>query len=72
MYGNFDVVLGTAGCDQCDSTPTCGNGVTEGTEECDDGNTDNNDGCSSICKTESCGDGIKQTGEECDDGNTNG
>ena len=30
----------------------CGNSVIESTEECDDGNTRNNDGCSSICKLE--------------------
>ncbi|GEM_PF-3087554 len=35
----------------------CGNGVKEGTEECDDGNTINGDGCSSICKIEKCSDG---------------
>ncbi len=32
--------------------PTCGNGVVEGTEECDDGNTMNGDGCSSTCQLE--------------------
>ena len=32
--------------------PVCGNGIKEEGEECDDGNTNNNDGCSSICKTE--------------------
>lgn len=32
--------------------PTCGNGVQEATEECDDGNAVNGDGCSSSCKTE--------------------
>ncbi|MFA7718138.1 MAG: myxococcus cysteine-rich repeat containing protein, partial [Candidatus Absconditabacterales bacterium] len=32
---------------------TCGNGIQEGTEACDDGNTDNGDGCSSICIVES-------------------
>ena len=26
-------------------SPTCGNGVVEGTEECDDGNTTSGDGC---------------------------
>jgi len=30
----------------------CGNGVIEGTEECDDGNTVGGDGCSSTCTTE--------------------
>ena len=38
-------------------------------EECDDGNTDNNDGCSSNCFEERCGDGIRQSDEGCDDGN---
>ena len=28
---------------------TCGNGVQEGTEQCDDGNKTNGDGCSEIC-----------------------
>ena len=28
----------------------CGNGVVEGEEQCDDGNTDGGDGCSSVCK----------------------
>ena len=27
----------------------CGNGIVEGTEQCDDGNTQDSDGCSSIC-----------------------
>jgi len=30
----------------------CGNGVTEGVEECDDGNNANGDGCNEICETE--------------------
>ncbi len=33
----------------------CGDGHVAGTEECDDGNTDPNDGCSADCRTESCG-----------------
>lgn len=31
---------------------TCGNGVVEGNEECDDGDLQDNDGCSSLCKVE--------------------
>ena len=31
---------------------TCGNGIREGCELCDDGNLDNDDGCSSICTLE--------------------
>ena len=39
-------------------------------EECDDGNTDNNDACLNTCKNAKCGDGVIQTGvEQCDDGN---
>jgi len=33
-------------------TESCGNGIAEGTEECDDGNTIDGDGCSSICTVE--------------------
>ena len=55
--------------------PKCGNGVVEGSEQCDNGNTDSCDGCSATCGTESgltCGDGIlnQACGEQCDDGNT--
>ncbi len=30
----------------------CGNGVTDGSEECDDANTTSGDGCSSVCRLE--------------------
>jgi len=36
-----------------DSCWTCGDGVIEGAEECDDGNTDDRDGCSATCRWES-------------------
>ncbi len=65
---------------------TCGNGILEGAEECDDGNTHPGDGCTSDCKLESdwacptpgqpcistvvCGDGIISGNEVCDDHNT--
>ena len=32
--------------------PTCGNGVVEGGEKCDDGNSANGDGCSAACEIE--------------------
>jgi cysteine-rich repeat protein len=52
----------------------CGDGVVEGIEECDDGNTTAGDGCAADCTTEDgdavCGNGTVETGEECDDGNT--
>ncbi len=38
----------------CDAMPAvCGNGVAEGGEECDDGNTDPGDGCGATCRLES-------------------
>ncbi len=36
----------------CTRVSTCGDGVIEGREECDDNNTDDADGCSSACKIE--------------------
>lgn len=51
---------------------TCGDGVVDAGEPCDDGNTSNNDGCLVGCKAARCGDGFVRTGvEACDDGNTN-
>ncbi len=47
---------------------TCGNGVIEAGEDCDDGNNSDGDGCSSTCKTV-CGDGVVVGKEECDDKN---
>lgn len=52
------------------TTFACGNGQLEPTEECDDGNTRDNDGCSARCFRErgTCGDGIVQTllDEQCE------
>jgi fibro-slime domain-containing protein len=60
----------------------CGDGKVEGSEGCDDGNTNPNDGCSPTCHfepncssttgtcTSKCGDGLV-VNEGCDDGNTN-
>ncbi|MCC6723915.1 MAG: DUF4215 domain-containing protein [Saprospiraceae bacterium] len=62
----------------------CGDGLIEGTEGCDDGNTMDFDGCSSVCAIEPgwgcysepsfcnpvCGDGLVRGTEGCDDGNT--
>lgn len=54
-------------------TGICGDGVVNDGEECDDGNTDNNDGCTVECRSAVCGNGRMETeaGEECDDGNDN-
>ncbi len=52
----------------CTAPAICGDGIVQGTEKCDDGNTVSGDGCSSTCVVEFCGDGILQTGlgEQCD------
>lgn len=49
-----------------DCPAVCGNGMKEGTEECDDGNTINSDGCAA-CKLDvpSGCDGIPTTSTEC-------
>ncbi|MDC0719326.1 DUF4215 domain-containing protein [Nannocystis bainbridge] len=52
-----------------DPAHECGNGVLEGSEACDDGNTNDFDSCTSLCRLPECGDGIQHEGEDCDDGN---
>jgi len=65
---------------------TCGDGVIERSEQCDDGNATNGDGCSRLCQIEAnwncptegkpceyagtCGNGILTSNKACDDGNT--
>lgn len=57
------------------TAPVCGNNQVEGTEECDDGDGNDNDGvlggCRGDCTLIKCGDSILDTlaGETCDDGN---
>ncbi len=38
-------------------------------EDCDDGNSIDDDACNNNCEETLCGDGIVQSGEDCDDGN---
>ena len=67
---------GTCTCDEgfgssdCSLVQTCGNGVVEGTEECDDGslNSDTVGACRTSCVVSICGDGVKEGTEGCDDG----
>ena len=56
---------------------SCGDGVEDPGEECDDGNEADDDSCPSgakgACKAAKCGDGVVWAGEEvCDDGNMEG
>jgi cysteine-rich repeat protein len=41
----------------------CGNGAVESGEQCDDGNTVNNDTCSNTCISATCSDGAQNQGE---------
>ena len=47
----FDRFSGDAGGD-APPTGTCGNGVVEGAETCDDGNNISGDGCDASCQSE--------------------
>ncbi len=61
----------------------CGDGLLDGSEECDDGGNQGGDGCSAFCQIELgfgctgepsvcapiCSDGLVRGGEVCDDGN---
>ena len=52
----------------CGPGPGCGNGVLDPGEQCDDGNTINNDACSNSCLLPSCTDGVQnqaETGVDC-------
>src|SRR5437899_8470013 len=40
------------GCSAASSPQTCGNGIVEGQETCDDGNRRDGDGCSATCQVE--------------------
>jgi cysteine-rich repeat protein len=51
---------------------TCGDGVRQSGEECDDGNGASCDGCSAACTQEACGNGVLECSEECDEGAANG
>lgn len=45
---------------------SCGNGIVDPNEACDDGNIMDGDGCSHDCKREGCGNGNVDPGEDCD------
>ncbi|WP_257454825.1 amidohydrolase family protein [Archangium lipolyticum] len=56
------------------SDEQCGNGRVEGKEQCDDGNTVDDDSCTNRCTTvdhqATCGNREVEVGEACDDGNS--
>jgi cysteine-rich repeat protein len=54
------------------ATSICGNSIREWAEQCDDGNTNNNDACSNACRTPACGNGVREGSEQCDIGTNNG
>ena len=54
-------VCDTVGSNTCEPANSCGNGVLEGSEICDDGNTSNGDGCSSAC--------LLENGQSCSNNN---
>jgi len=47
----------TGQCLEPSGSLSCGDGVSDGCEQCDDGNTEGGDNCSPACKTAFCGDG---------------
>lgn len=55
-----------AGADAGGSVATCGDGVTDAPETCDDGNNHSGDGCSGDCRIEACGNGRIDAREVCD------
>ena len=55
-----------------DCSASCGNGILDPNEQCDDGARNSNiyaDRCRTTCVFPVCGDAVTDTGESCDDGN---
>ncbi len=50
-------------CNPGGSGPVCGNGITETGEQCDDGNSTDNDSCRNNCVRATCSDGLQNQGE---------
>ncbi len=60
-----------ARCDSGAIETTCGDGTLDPGEQCDDGNSVDNDACPNTCKSPSCGDGSIDGSEQCDNGSAN-
>ena len=57
----------------CVQQGSCGDGILDAGEQCDDGNSSNTDGCTNICQFNVCGDGFLNPAlESCDLGPANG
>lgn len=57
----------------CKAPGSCGDGIVDQGEQCDDGNTDETDNCTNVCTANVCGDGYLYQGvEQCDEGSDNG
>lgn len=73
--GSFAAVVVVAACGARSELPTaiperCGDGRLDASEDCDDGNRDDDDGCRAVCVPAACGDGVRWPEvEACDDGN---
>ncbi len=73
-----DGIVGRTICTSTCQVPTCGDGLKQNEEECDDNNTSNTDACvtidaDNVCVLAECGDGLLWSGVElCDDGEDNG
>ena len=64
-------VLGPGMTGPSECTDTCGDGLVQPSEECDDGEgmlADEPNACRTTCELPRCGDSIVDDGEECDDG----
>ncbi|HLS84852.1 MAG TPA: MYXO-CTERM sorting domain-containing protein, partial [Burkholderiales bacterium] len=62
----------TGGASTC--TETCGDGLIDPAEECDDGSANDDsapDACRTNCRRAHCGDAVLDSGEACDDGAAN-
>jgi len=71
-WGTSTTGDGDGSADASSGGPTCGNGILEDGELCDDGNADDSDACTTSCVPAKCGDGVLQVPEECDEGVDNG
>jgi len=59
---------------QTDASPSCGDGVVDSTEQCDDGPMNSDivpNACRSNCLLPRCGDNVIDESEQCDDGPAN-